>query len=385
MSVDKIIKKDIANGYPGCVLVVLKDDHIITRSEYGFKSRYDKNGAELDHPEKIKYDTVFDLASNTKIYATVFAVMKLVSDGLLDIDKPVKHYIREFAYDNVTARHLLTHSSGYGPEIWFFHDKNMYGKKFYSHDRGKTIELLLKEAPQEYIPGEKSIYSDTGFMVLGLLVEKISGLRQDKYLTKNIYNPLGLKKTLFNPLNNNIKLDDIAATSFGNTCNNTLDYPKIRKDVIRGKVQDEKAYYSMGGVAGHAGLFSTANEVAILAQLILNKGVFKATRIFKQDVVQEFLKPSTPDKSFGCGWRILCDEKCRNMAGEYVSSEAVGHTGFTGTVTVIDMKYNLAVIMLTNKIHTQCIHRQDYIGNQFNTGKYHPVISEIYKTLNLTS
>ncbi|MCP4178602.1 MAG: penicillin binding protein PBP4B [bacterium] len=380
-SIDKLIDDDISNGFPGAVLLVLKNGKIIKETAYGYKNRYDKTGTELKCPEKMTVDTVFDLASNTKIYATVFALMKLVSDGVLNIDKTVQSYIPEYNNSKVTVRHLLNHSAGYGPEIWFFHHNNQYGKGFFSQNRLHTTRLLLDKAPFEYETGSQSIYSDTGFMVLGVLIEKLTGLMENDYLFKNIYNPLGLTKTTFNPLFKGIDLKDIAATSFSNGCNNTLNYSNMRQEVIRGEVQDEKAYYSMGEVAGHAGLFSNAKEIAILEQSVLNGGNYGGVKVFDENTLIDFTNPSATDPTFGCGWRTCTDNEPNNIFGKYASNLAIGHTGFTGTVTLIDPKYNLGIVLLTNKIHTECEHRQYYKGNDYNTGKYEPVISEIYKII----
>lgn len=380
-TLDSMISDDIERGYPGCVISVLKEGRILKKTAYGYKYRYDNNCRELKSPENMSLDTVFDLASNSKIYATVIGIMKLTSDGLLDIDEPIKSYIPEYIHQNITARQLLTHSSGYGPEIWFFDENNKYGKNFFSQDRKKTIELILREAPLEYITGKKSIYSDTGFMLLGILIERVSGLNQDAFLKKNIYNQLCLKNTTYNPLVNGISLENIAATSLGNTCNNTMDYTNIRTGVIRGEVQDEKAFYSMGGIAGHAGLFSNIDDMSVLVQLLLNNGIFDGKKIIDSEVIKSFEKKSKVDESFGLGWRILSHETLKHIAGSYVGDNTIGHTGFTGTVTLIDRKNELGIILLTNKIHTRCVHRQDYLGNSFNTGKYFPVINEIYRIL----
>ncbi|HJO91799.1 MAG TPA: penicillin binding protein PBP4B [Victivallales bacterium] len=380
-AVDKLINSDIDNGFPGAVLLIIKDGKIIKETAYGYKSRYDKTGAELESPEKMTVDTVFDIASNTKMYATVFAIMKLVSDGVLNLDKTVQTYISEYNNSKVTVRHLLNHSAGYGPEIWFFHHNNQYGKEFFSQNRLHTSRLLLGKAPFEYETGCKSIYSDTGFMVLGILIEKLTGLMEDDYLYKNIYRPLGLTKTLFNPLLRGIDVNKIAATSLGNDCNHTLNYPNMRQEVIRGEVQDEKAYYSMGGVAGHAGLFSNAKEIAILEQTVLNGGYYGNLKVFDEEVLKDFMKPSSTDPTFGCGWRRYSKNQPTSFFGKHSSEQAVGHTGFTGTVTLIDPKYKLGIVLLTNKIHSQCEHRQYYEGNDYDVGKYEPVISSIYKRL----
>jgi len=381
-SVDELINKDVMDGFPGAVLLVMQGGRTITHSSYGYKNRYNSKGEPLANPEPMSTDTVFDLASNTKIYATLFGIMKLVSDQVLDIEKPVAYYIPELIRNKtLPVKHLLTHSSGFGPEIWFFDKLSCEKRGLFSQDRRKAIELIYNKVPFEYKFGQKNIYSDTGFMLLGLLIEKITGQMQDEYLYENIYKPLGLTRTCFNPLRHGVDKNDIASTSFGNTCNATMDYPNIRKDVIRGEVQDEKAFYSMNGVAGHAGLFSTAAEVGKLAQLIISKGTFNNKNIIQENVITNFFKPSNTDPAFGYGWRRNETDKWEHIFGNYASSKTIGHTGFTGTLTVIDPKNNLAIVLLTNKIHSKCINRQSYEGNNFNIAKYSNIVDLVFKSV----
>lgn len=379
-SVDKLINKDILHGFPGAVLLVLQDGKTIKHSAYGYKNRYNTKGTYIVNPETMSIYTVFDLASNTKIYATLLSIMKLVSDKILDIQKPIGYYIPELMTNRLLpVKYLLTHSSGLGPEIWFFDKSSAEKSGLFSQNREKTIDLIFKKVPFEYDFGQKNVYSDTGFMLLGLLIEKITGQRQDEFLLENIYKLLCLTKTCFNPLKQGIGKNEIASTSFGNSCNDTMDYPNIRKDIIRGEVQDEKAYYSMGGVAGHAGLFSTAYEVGILAQLILDKGSSGNKTLINESIVYDFFKPSDTDPAFGYGWRRNVTDKWKHIFGQYASNKTIGHTGFTGTLTVIDPVRKLAIVLLTNKIHTKCINRQSYEGNNFNTAKYSNIVDLVYK------
>jgi CubicO group peptidase (beta-lactamase class C family) len=274
---------------------------------------------------------------------------------------------------------LLSHCSGFGPEICFFDPKNHLGKEFYSQDRERTKKILMK-APLEYDPGTSTVYSDTGFILLGLLIEKVTGINLAEAVKKLLYNPLGLLNTTFRPLHNGIDINRIAATSIGNTCNGTMDYPNIRRDVIRGEVQDEKAFYCLSGIAGHAGLFSTSSDLMKICETI--QDVYHgSSNFFSRDTIVDFLTAKGPDNSFACGWRINKERKVSHLFGNKASELTIGHSGFTGTLSLIDLKNHLSIVLLTNKIHSSCYDRKRYAGSDFPTGKYAPVMDEIYNCL----
>jgi serine-type D-Ala-D-Ala carboxypeptidase len=388
--VDELIEKDIDNGFPGAALLIVKDGKIIKKTAYGYKRKYADGGKILEIPEKMETNTLFDIASNSKMYSTNYALMKLVHEGKLDVTAPVQKYISEYkgdGRDKVTIKNLLTHTAGYAPEIWFFLKDNGVGEEFYSFDREKTIDLLIKKAPFVYEAGSKTIYSDNDYILLGIVIEAITGMAQDEYVEKEIYLPLGLKNTIYNPLLKGRKKEEFAATEiFGTSRGQKRNYPGMRDYVLRGEVHDEKAYYSLGGVAGHAGLFSTIEDLAVLTQIMHNGGGYGNVELFSQDVIDLFCKPSDYDKNFGLGWRRAANGGFSSFFGVYASSLAVGHTGWTGTVTLIDPKYNLSIILLTNKKHTEFLNRDPYPlekckGDFMETGKYGSVLSLIYEAL----
>ena len=382
-TVDELIESDITNGFPGAALQVSHKGKILKHSAYGYKLRYNSEYKEVPFPEGMELDTVFDMASNTKIFAITFVAMMMVEKGLLDLDKPLADILPSFnTHDDITPRMLLSHCAGYGPEIWFFDNKNPHGKEFYSQEREPTERLLLK-APLEYEPLSKTVYSDTGFMLLGIVIEYILGKDLSEAAKDLIYNPLELKNTTFLPLNNGIDVSRIAATSIGNTCNGTMDYPNIRTDLIRGEVQDEKAFYSMGGVAGHAGLFSTPSDVIRMCEEVQNVYHEGCSRLLSRETLMDFLTPTGKDETFGCGWRINKKHKVSNLFGNKSSELTIGHSGFTGTLSLIDLKNHLSVVLLTNKVHSFCYDRKHYAGSDFPTGKYAPIMDEIYNCLNL--
>ena len=192
---------------------------------------------------------MFDLASNSKMYSTNLALMKLVYEGKIDLDDKVQKYLPEYkdaadakfkGKDTITLRHLLHHCAGHASSIRFYEESS---GDFYSHDREKTISLLSK-VPLTYEVGSKITYSDTDYMILGYIVEIVTGMKQDKYVEENIYKPLGLKNTCYNPLQKGFKAEQFAATERnGNTRDGARNYPDIRTETVRGEVHDEKAFY----------------------------------------------------------------------------------------------------------------------------------------------
>lgn len=392
--VDELIEGEITDGFPGATLLVAHQGKIIKHSAYGYSNRYDRDGNLLSTPTKMTLDTLFDLASNTKMYATNYAVMKLVSEGKLDVNKTINQYIPEYRGNGRESRlvkDLLNHSAGYQPAVDFHNENNKLGRPFFSHKKTRTQQLLVEKVP--FINGRNltSIYSDVDYMLLGTLVEKLTSMPLDSYVEQTIYRPLGLTKSVFNPLDKDIDKSAIAATELqGNTRQSTIEFHDIRTDVVHGEVHDEKAYYSMQGVAGHAGLFSTAKETAILASVLMNRGGYGEHRFFDKSKLDQFLKPSHLNITMGLGWRRAGNGERSWHFGPYASPYAVGHTGWTGTVTVIDPFHDLIIVLLTNKKHTKMIPKEEdgiiydemvFAGDTFETGKYGSIVSLIYEAL----
>nr|MDH3155798.1 penicillin binding protein PBP4B [Bacillus licheniformis] len=265
-AVDRLIEQDVKAGFPGGALILIKDGKIIKKEVYGYKQKY--NGLiALKHPKKMKANTMFDLASNTKMYAVNFALRHLVSTGKLDLNKNISQYLPDFKdhpEDDVKGKNrlrvidLLHHNAGF-PASWNYYDPKSAGH-LYSQSRSKTLEYLVK-TPLAYEPGTKQIYSDIDYMLLGLIIEKITNERLDTFVENRFYRPLGLRHTLFNPLQKGFKRSHFAPTErLGNTRDGTISFPNIRTYTLQGEVHDEKAFYSMEGVSGHAGLFSTVDD-----------------------------------------------------------------------------------------------------------------------------
>lgn len=381
MQTKQLIANDIQAGFPGIAVGVIHRDQVIFREFSGYACKYAAGGELLPQFEPLNQHTLFDLASNSKIYATTLACLNLISNGQLALDDKVIKFFPDYLHRQVTVRQLLSHSAGYAPEVLFF-DPVVAGE-FYTLERERVRELLIKGVPLAHPPGTQVIYSDTGFMLLGFIVEEISGLSLDRFLQQTIYQPLGLTHTGFNPLKNGFDHQFIAATSLGNGCNGTMNYPQMRTGLIRGEVQDEKAFYCCNGIAGHAGLFSTLDEMLKLTQLILNRGRLDDIQLFSAEVLAEFLKPSLANSAFCCGWRNAASPDLQHLFGKYMNSSCRGHSGFTGTLSVFDFDNQLGIIILTNKIHSQCINRMSYVGSNYALGKYAPVVEAIYQDLSL--
>ncbi|AZB44853.1 penicillin binding protein PBP4B [Bacillus sp. FJAT-42376] len=389
--VDKLILDEISQGFPGAALIVIKDGKIVKNEAYGYKKKY--NGLTLlERPEKMKRDTLFDLASNTKMYAANFALQRLVSQGKIKLEDRIQSYIPEFrdqetdvikGKDTLRIIDVLHHTAGFPPDPQYHNPK--VSKNLFSQDRDLTISMISK-TPLAYKPGTKNIYSDVDYMLLGAIIEKVTGRQLDEYVEKHLYRPLGLKDTVFNPLQKGFKPKDAAATELmGNTRDGVIDFPNIRTYTLQGEVHDEKAFYSMGGVSGHAGLFSNTHDMAVLLQTMLNGGSYGKKELFSKETAQEFVQPSSVNPTYGLGWRLNGNESMEWMFGPYASREAFGHTGWTGTVTIMDPAYNLGIVLLTNKKHSPLVDpakdSNTFQGDQFVTGKYGSVVTAVYEAM----
>lgn len=386
-TVDKFINAEIKEGgFPGAALIVVKDGRIIKNTAYGVKMLW--NGYnKVENPEPMTTDTLFDLASNTKMFATNLALMKLVSEGKIKVTDLVSKYLDNFVdgpndkykgKDTITLEDLMHHCAGFPADPQYFNPK--VAGDLYSQDKATTVKMLSK-TPLIYTPRTKTLYSDVDYMILGVIVEKVTGMPLDQFVENNIYKPLGLTHTVFNPLQKGFKADDCAATERnGNTRDGSVDFPNIRTQVIQGEVHDEKAYYSMGGVSGHAGLFSTTHDLAVLAQLILNGGGYGGYKLCDRDTLEQFIKPSDNNNLYGLGWDRNGDNEAAWEFGAYASYLTVGHTGWTGTVTCIDPKNDMAIILLTNERNTPCPNG-NFDTNAFETGRYGSILSMIEEAM----
>nr|WP_231949936.1 serine hydrolase domain-containing protein [Alloactinosynnema sp. L-07] len=319
--------------FTGAVTLSVHHGVVVSRTAAGKAVRYaDAVGTELPADQQVatRPDTIFDVASVSKLFTSI-AVLCLVEDGLIELDERVATYLPEFAAngkESVTVEQLLTHTSGLEPFIPLWRDWP---------DKPSRIQAVLERAPTKQ-PGSAYVYSDLNLITLGVLVERLSGLPLDRVVADRITGPLGLRDTGYNPPTD--KLDRIAATEFQSS---------PARGMVRGQVHDENAW-SLGGVAGHAGVFSTAGDLAILAQAVLNGGTYAGERILRADTVKEMLANHTaefPGDNHGLGFEL----HQRWYMGALSSPRTAGHTGFTGTSLVIDPASRSIAILLTNRVH----------------------------------
>ncbi|OHX51003.1 serine hydrolase [Cytobacillus oceanisediminis] len=330
--IDPLMEGMISEGVmPGAVTFVARRGHIVKQDAYGYSYRYtDDKFTEAQNPIEMTEDTIFDLASISKIFTTT-AAMILYDDGRFQLDDPVAKYIPEFAEngkENVTIRQLMTHTSGF--TAWI----PLYSQGSSRDDR---MQIVFKH-PLANEPGEAYTYSDLNMITLGAIIERLSGQSLDEFVKKRITNPLGMKDTMYNPAES-LK-HRIAATEY---------QPAIGRGLVWGEVHDENAW-SLNGVAGHAGVFSTASDLAKLAHMYVNDGRYGGKRILKEETVKMLIQnqiPQFPGNDHGLGWE-LGQGWFMDALSEGTS---LGHTGYTGTSIVINRNNGTIAILLTNRVH----------------------------------
>ena len=320
-TIDRVIERGIrAGGYPGAAVVVGRKGAAVWEKGFGRLGWTGEDGSVVAER------TIYDLASLTKVVGTTTAVMILFDEGKLRLDDPVVKYIPEFAggaKDQVTIRMLLEHRSGLpaGRDLWRMTQTP-------DEARAAVISTPLFAAPGQYYE-----YSDLGADMLGFVIEAVSGQKLDQFLEQRVFTPLGMTDTHFRP--------DVSLR--GRIAPTELTPP--RGYPLRGEVHDENAY-ALGGVAGHAGLFSTASDLAVFAQMMLNGGTYNGVRIVSDTTIARFTQRTVGSRALG--WdTCLGGASC----GFYFGPRAYGHTGYTGTSLWIDPDRQVFVIVLTNWVH----------------------------------
>ncbi|MDR7071479.1 serine hydrolase [Fictibacillus barbaricus] len=331
-AIDPFIEQEIEKRtMPGAVVLVARSGSIAKWDAYGYSTRYtDDQFTEMDNPVEMKKDTIFDIASISKLFTTT-AAMQLYEKGLFNLDDPVGKYIPEFnenGKEKVTIRQIMTHTSGFTAWIPLY---NM------GTNREDRLQIALKN-PLKNPPGTTYTYSDLNLITLGVLVERLTGKRLDAYVKENITEPLGMKDTMYNPPAS--LRSRIAATEY---------QPALGRGLVWGSVHDENSW-SLDGVAGHAGVFSTAKDLAVFGQMILLKGTYGGKQILKPETVRlltENQLPQFPSNSHGLGWELN-----QGWYMDALSSDlTLGHTGYTGTSMVVSPKNQMIVLTLTNRVH----------------------------------
>ena len=311
--------------FPGAQIAIIRRGELIASKSFG---RQTYNPAS----PKITAETLYDMASVTKVAATTLVAMRLWEKNKLVLDIPIKSYLPEYGggeKDNVTLRHLLTHSSG---SHWWI---DLWNKASNKEEAYKYIYGL----PLDFSPGDSMIYSDLGLVLIMDILETVTGSTLNRLAYRAIYRPMGMKNTMFNPPKT--LLSRIAPTEIGGSMNRAL---------IHGDVHDENTHF-LGGVSSQAGLFSTAEDMAALAQMLINGGIYRHRRFFKPATIQEWTMRQhiTESSDRALGWDTPSDKA--SSAGDYFSKESYGHMGFTGTSFWVDPKREVAIILLTNRVH----------------------------------
>ena len=361
--IDSILQTKVdLDEIPGAVIEIKKKDRVIYKHTYGYAQKYDYNHNVLNPPEKMTIEHMFDIASLTKVIGTTTSIMLLVDRGKISVDDPVSRYVKAFGTPDkkdITIRHLLTHTAGLYE--WY--------PLYYRAVNKEESYRLIAQLPLMFPVGAQRRYSDLGFVILGEIIETVSGMPLEKFEKENIFVPLHMTNTTYNPLKYS-SFKKIAATSHGNPYEKRMVYDSTlgfkikeidprkwnswRNYTLRGEVNDGNAWYANGGVSGAAGLFSTIDDLQKLVDMLVNKGKVGSKQFISGKTIQTFF---TKDKFYnGLGWMMDQDNSFMKNGPE----GTFGHTGFTGTSISVIPKYNISVILLINRQNTGLLKNGDY-------------------------
>jgi CubicO group peptidase (beta-lactamase class C family) len=329
-------------GYAGAVALVLADGKTTLHTAVGHALRYKAGPVQLPAAQRVamKPDSIFDLASLTKVY-TALLVLQLADQGRIDLDQPLRKHLPDFTgagKDTITIAMLLAHTSGLpvGAKVTGL-----------ANNTARWKAVLTTPLVKGATPGTTFRYSSVGLMVLGRLVEKLTGKSLDKALRDNLLTPLGIKDTGFQPLNWVTDKKRLVATDARST-----------RGLLRGTVHDDVCNH-LGGIAGHAGIFGTAADVAVIGQLLLNGGTYQGRRLLSADVLKKALTnvnkgkkaidADRPKRTADHGLGFELNQTW--FMGKLATPTTYGHTGFTGTSLLVSPVRNTVVVLLTNRAH----------------------------------
>ncbi len=320
-AIDRVVGRGIrAGGFPGASVIVGRRGAAVFSKGYG-RLGWTKDALRVD-PDA----TIYDLASLTKVIGTTTAIMILYDEGRVSLDARVVEYLPAFTggwKDSITVRQLLTHRSGLpaSRDLW----------KLATNPQEARLGVV--DATLQCRPGVCFDYSDLGMVLLGMVVENVSGVGLDRFVRERVFEPLGMTSTFFRPA------DSLRARIAPTDVNPPRGYP------LRGEVADENAY-ALGGIAGHAGLFSTASDISVFAQMMLNGGEYNGVRIVADSTIALFTRRTAGTRALG--WDTADGD---GGSGSYLSGNSYGHTGYTGTSLWIDPDREMFVVLLTNRVH----------------------------------
>ena len=420
---EQIIQADVNNGFPSAQMAVVKNGKLVYQNAWGKVNSYNPDGTPKTDSPAVTNDTLYDLASNTKMYTANYALQYLVTQGKANLDSRLVDLLGSAfvedtiditynGYENpglkvnkqwkaeLTLRDILRHQAGFPADPQYHNDsfdqcaqKTVPGATnvlFSGWDgsaatRAATLKSIFK-TPLMYKPGTKTVYSDVDYMLLAFAIEAITGKGLDAFLKETFWDPMGLTHTTYNPLLNGFAANDCAATELnGNTRDGAISFTGVRTATIQGQVHDEKCYYAMGGISGHAGLFSNATELAKLASVMLTGG-YGENRYFSRNVMDAFTAPKKEDAAnWGLGWWREGDNQRCWYFGTQAPSNTIGHQGWTVTLTMIDPVENLVVVYLTNKINSpvtdKAANPNNFNGNWYTASTLGFVAQLLYQGL----
>lgn len=405
--IEKIISADIKNGFTSAQLAVVKDGKLVYQNAWGNIITNDENG-KVENAPKVTNDTLYDLASVTKMFSVNFAVQYLVTQKILEPDTKIVSILGdEFADDtisinfkgkekiplekikewkrNLTIRDVICHTAGFAPGYPYYNDRydialdafNAGKNKnslFSGFDAGeetrKNTLVQIFRTPLVYEPHTQVVYSDIDFMLLCFVVEKVSGMRIDRFLRTTFWKPLNLTHITYKPLENGFSKEDCAATDpTGGSWTGKVSFTGRRSGVVHGHVHDANAYHAMAEISGHAGLFANATDLALLASVMLTGG-YGSNSFFSRSVLDVFTAPqSLPFADYALGWWRQGEFKTVRNFGALSSSSSFGHQGFSGTLVFVEPEKNLVIVYLTNKINTPMVRGKELM-NQFEGNSY---------------
>jgi serine-type D-Ala-D-Ala carboxypeptidase len=350
--------------FPGAVLMVRLRGDLVYQHAKGY-------AAITPVREPVSLETIYDLASLTKPLATATAILCLVQDGLTDLDEPVETFLQELkgaAVGQVKIFHLLNHSSGLPGWRPFYErvveqDREQPG--FLGSKAAQQMVLaLIGQEMLEYPTGARSLYSDLGFILLGMVVERVTGCSLARFCTDRIYRSIGAQPLFFTRKGGEIE-GNLGPAAFSVKRVAPTELNLWRGRMLRAEVHDENAY-AFGGIAGHAGLFGTASSVLTMAGLWIESYLTR-NRFLSPDLVRRFAsRQTTPGSSWGLGWDT---PSIPSSSGGYFSSNSFGHLGFTGTSLWIDPVTELEVVLLSNRVHCN--------GDNRSIQKFRPFIHDL--------
>ncbi len=373
---DRLIEDSIEKGLPSAQILIEKSGEIIKESSYGRIS-------PSFSPEILAHSGVlYDIASLTKIFAGLYPALL----NSLPLDRPLSQWrlikerpIRQ-AFHSMTLRHLLMHRAGFEPNPLFY--DRAYSEALFCQEREKFIDSLLK-APLQQAVDQGALYSDVDYMLLTFLIESEIEESLADWFQRALVERYGIRHATFTPLKSGYQRREIAPTELhGNSRGGGINFENMRREPIWGEVQDEKAFHCLEGVSSHAGLFASARGVLELFRLFYLGELFKPYR-------EIALTPKEDAPTFGLGFRLNRGEE-GEMAyhfGDYASQLSYGHTGWTGCMMMHDPQFELTIIYLTNRKHTEVVNpKKDtnlFLGDQLPAGRYRNVVNEVYRALKL--